>query len=90
MQSAWLEECLSQQRRLSEGPHLFNVGAALARHTEGKPGILPSQKVIINVMSSTSDMARFDILSKLEMPKYRKEAVLNCISAPKSMRNPPS
>ncbi|BDA49904.1 probable DNA polymerase lambda at C-terminar half [Coccomyxa sp. Obi] len=34
VESAWLEGCLSQQRRLSEEAHLFNVSAALARHTE--------------------------------------------------------
>lgn len=35
VQSVWLEECLSQQKRLPEGSHLYDVGAALSRRTEG-------------------------------------------------------
>lgn len=35
VQSTWLEECLSQQKRVPEGSHLINVAAAIAQHIAG-------------------------------------------------------
>ena len=35
VQSTWLEECLSQQKRVPEGSHLINIAAAIAQHIAG-------------------------------------------------------